>query len=109
MSGSADAIWDDGEWISWAYINEQIELQESEAGRENLEYAAAHPDCSYTELTGRAAIEESRTGKTSRLWGTIGERFVAEKFGVVLSRANAEGHDGHLGKDLVEIKTITPG
>ena len=32
-----DGIWDDGEWISWAWINEQLEAQESGQPVEELE------------------------------------------------------------------------
>ncbi len=41
-------------------------------------------------------------------WGSIGESYVAEKFGVNLCSRHTEGHDGRLGDELVEIKTITP-
>jgi hypothetical protein len=44
----------------------------------------------------------------SPLWGRIGELYVAERFGVELTKAHTQGHDGRLGHDHVEIKTITP-
>lgn len=28
MTGPADAIWDDGEWISWGWINDRIHERE---------------------------------------------------------------------------------
>jgi hypothetical protein len=39
---------------------------------------------------------------------TLRRVYVAERFGVELTRAHTQGHDGRLGDDLVEIKTITP-
>lgn len=55
-----------------------------------------------------ASAWERKTGKACSLWGHIGESYAALRFGVKLSRKNAQGHDGRLGNNLVEIKTITP-
>ena len=55
-----------------------------------------------------AASREEETGNVSALWGRIGELYAALRYGVKLSRRNSQGHDGRLGNDLVEIKTITP-
>ena len=59
-------------------------------------------------LTVKALKEEGRTGCACRLWGRVGELCVALLFGVRLCRRNVQGHDGRLGNDFVEIKTITP-
>ena len=31
IDGPSDAIWDDGEWVSWEYINDQIYVQDLKA------------------------------------------------------------------------------
>jgi hypothetical protein len=59
-------------------------------------------------LVCEALAREQQTGKGSALWGRVGELYAAIRYGVKLSRRNAQGHDGRLGNDLVEIKTITP-
>lgn len=59
-------------------------------------------------LVCEASEREEQTGKISALWGRVGELYAAIRYGVKLSRRHAQGHDGRLGKELVEIKTITP-
>ncbi len=59
-------------------------------------------------LVCEAVAREQRTGEACPLWGRIGELYAALRYGLKLSRKNAQGHDGRLGNDLVEIKTITP-
>lgn len=49
-----------------------------------------------------------RTREAGLLWGRAGELYAASHFGVRLCRPCTQGHDGRLGHDLVEIKTITP-
>lgn len=100
-----DSIYDDGEWISWAYINRQIAIQEGELVEEDFreEYS---PEMQW--LLMEAEHDEANGIIPSPKWGRIGEIYVAKRFGVVLSREHAQGHDGRLGNDLVEIKTLTP-
>jgi hypothetical protein len=59
-------------------------------------------------LLSLASELENEAGKVSPLWGRIGELYAAFRYGIRLSRKNAQGHDGRIGNDLVEIKTITP-
>ncbi|WP_438480833.1 hypothetical protein [Oleiharenicola lentus] len=59
-------------------------------------------------LLMEAEHDEANGIVPSPKWGCIGELYVEERYGVVLSRAYAQGHDGRLGNDLVEIKTLTP-
>lgn len=101
-----DGIWDDGEWLSWAYINpliqEQLEEPENFTRGGDLKF---EPGAEVSLLLVEAIIG----GPTSPLWGKLGERYAAERLGVKLSRDHAQGHDGHLGHELVEVKTITRG
>lgn len=102
---SGDGIYDDGEWISWAYINRQIAIQEGELVEDDFreEYT---PEIQW--LLMEVEDDEANGIIPSPKWGRIGEIYVANRFGVVLSREHAQGHDGRLGNDLVEIKTLTP-
>jgi hypothetical protein len=96
VHGGADAIWDDGEWISWDYINQQIEGPQPEGGLlEDLIIVAKE----YLEDTGRHLP----------IYGEIGEHYAARRFGIDLHLdSKAQGSDGRLGNALVEIKTISP-
>jgi hypothetical protein len=119
IENSGDGIWDDGEWISWAYINQFMEDDESSAEPVPV---AAPMAASTTESVARiepqgaellalvmdAIAHSANSADPSPLWGRIGELYVAERFGVELTRAHTQGHDGRLGRYHVEIKTITP-
>ena len=48
------------------------------------------------------------TGKHLQVYGDIGELFGAITYGIKLHGQYAQGSDGKLGNDYVEIKTITP-
>lgn len=100
-----DGLWDDGEWISWEYINQQIAIQEGEPLEQDLREEDT-PEMQ--RLLAEAEHDEAGGIVPSPKWGRIGELYVAKRFGVVLSREYAQGHDGRLGNDLVEIKTLTP-
>jgi len=99
------AIWDDGEWISWDEINEQIQHKEWRA-----RYPAA--DLSVVSIfeTLLATAEEYHglTGRHLQVYGDIGELYGVITHGLKLHRNYAQGSDGRLGNDLVEVKTITP-
>ena len=69
-------------------------------------------------LSGRHPILDQRIANGGKLrsagpkwfevWGDIGELFGAITYGIKLNRTYAQGADGRLGNDHVEIKTITP-
>jgi len=46
-------------------------------------------------------------GPGSALWGPLGERYAAERLELKLIRSHAQADNGHLGRDLVVVKTIT--
>jgi hypothetical protein len=96
IEGPGDAIWDDGEWISWDYINQQLEGPQQEGGL--LEYLI---------LVAKQYLED--TGRHLPIYGEIGEHYAARRFGIELhENPKAQGSDGRLGNALVEIKTISP-
>lgn len=104
--GPDNAIWDDGEWISLETIDTHLE---------RLELQAKYPgvDLDLVTVLNRlvwAASDFHRmTGGHLKVYGQIGELFGAIAFGIKLHRNDsAQGSDGKLGNDFVEIKTITP-
>ncbi|MFT3868802.1 MAG: hypothetical protein QM715_10000 [Nibricoccus sp.] len=111
---SSEAIWDDGEWISWVWINEQIDIQENgQRPTEEIEPEfddvdrEPSPELLFRILAAKEHYEHT-LNEISPDWGSIGEAYVAERFGVKLCSRHTQGHDGRLGDELIEIKTITP-
>lgn len=103
--GPDNAIWDDGEWISWDEINEKIQYKEWRA-------RYPHADISlvpiFESLISTAEDYFGLTGQHLQLYGDIGELYGAITHGIKLHRNYAKGSDGRLGNDFVEVKTITP-
>lgn len=105
VEGSSDAIWDDGEWISWEWINGQLHEQEL---REK--YPEADPDLVniFEELVYNAVCYKQVTGRYLPIFGELGELFAEITFGIKRHKPRTQGSDGRLGNDFIEIKTITP-
>jgi hypothetical protein len=101
----SDGIWDDGEWISWDWINQQTYEQELRAL-----YPQADPSLSevFERLVEVAADYKAVSGNYLQIWGELGELFAEVKFGIKRHRPKAQGSDGKLGNDFVEVKTISP-
>ena len=85
---SGDGIWDDGEWISWAWINTQIEPQETGSPddaeiEEDCEDESPEP-CAELLFRILAAKNhhENTLDEISPDWGPIGEAYLAECFDV---------------------------
>ena len=100
-----NAIYDDGEWITWTEINQHLEYQEWSA-----KYPNANRDLIpiFESLMETAEDFHMATGKHLQAYGDIGELFGAITYGIALNRDRAQGSDGRLGNDFVEVKTITP-
>lgn len=103
--GPNDAVWDDGEWVSWADINAQIQY---------MEWGAKYPNADrslipiFEQLLDVAEAYNQATGSHLQVYGDLGELFAAITLGVKLHRNYVPGSDGRLGDDFVEVKTITP-
>ncbi|MFP1680288.1 hypothetical protein ACLD02_16440 [Alloalcanivorax sp. C16-2] len=105
MTGPADGIWDDGEWISWDWINGQLADQEMQA-----EYPEASLDVIrvFEDLVEAAREYRDVTGRYLQIWGELGELYGEIKYGIERHAPGTKGSDGRLGNDWVEIKTISP-
>lgn len=103
--GPDNAIWDDGEWISWDEIDEQIQHKE---WRDRYPLADLSVVSIFETLLGTAQEYHELTGRHLQVYGDIGELFGVITHGLKLHRNYAQGSDGRLGNHLVEVKTITP-
>ena len=109
-----DRFWIDGEWIA---PYEPFEENGSEL--ERLEYEAQlewdYPRAADKKLIRYflALVEIAKnyfeeTGRHLNVYGDIGELYGSIAYGISLNRMFAEGADGRLGDDHIEIKTISP-
>ena len=99
------AFYDDGEWVSWSDIDEQLR---------HKEWGAKYPNAIrsmipyFEDLISLAESYHLETGLHLSVYGDIGELFGAITYGIKLNKTYAQGSDGRLENDHVEIKTITP-
>lgn len=99
------AFYDDGEWVTWSEIDEQLRYKE---------WGAKYPNAIrsmipyFEDLISLAENYHVETGLHLNVYGDIGELFGAITYGIKLNKTYAQGADGRLGNDHVEIKTITP-
>ena len=102
---SSEGIWDDGEWISWNWINGHLADQglQREYPQANIEVVRIFED-----LVALAQAYKYETGRYLQIWGELGELYAEIKFGVVRHRPGARGSDGRIGNDWIEVKTISP-
>lgn len=105
MKDTSEGIWDDGEWISWDWINGQIEEQalQAEFPNANLDVVKVFHD-----LVALAQTYKGITGRYLQIWGELGELYAEIKFGVARHRPGTPGSDGRIGNDWIEVKTISP-
>lgn len=100
-----NAIWDDGEWVSLDEIDEQIEYKEWRGRYPNADLSMVEI---FKSLLANAQDYHELTGRHLQVYGDIGELFGVITHGLKLHRNYAQGSDGRIGNDLVEVKTITP-
>jgi len=105
MRDSSDGIWDDGEWISWDWINNQLDDQDLQAEYPNANLEVIRV---FEDLVSSAHEYYNVTGRYLQIWGELGELYAEIKFGIVRHAPGTEGSDGRLGNDWIEIKTISP-
>lgn len=100
-----DGIYDDGEWISWEWINGQLYKQEVQQA-----YPQVEPELAmlFEDLVENARTYYQLTGRYLQIWGELGELYAEVKYGIKRHKPHTQGSDGRLGNDFVEIKTISP-
>ncbi len=101
----SDGIYDDGEWISWDWINSQIEEQALKR-----DYPAVDPHLVriFDGIVAEATAYKQATGRYLQLWGELGEFYAEIRHGLVRHPPGTQGSDGRIGNDWIEVKTISP-
>lgn len=105
MWNEDNAIYDDGEWITWTHINSHLARLEFEARYPGYDYDLLPV---FQGLLDAAMLYHDLTGSHLQVYGDLGELYGAITHGIKLHRNYAQGSDGRLGNDFVEVKTITP-
>ena len=100
-----NAIYDDGEWITWTEINTHLARLEFEARFPNLDVDLVPI---FQDLLAVAQNYYELTGSHLQVYGDLGELYGAITHGLKLHRNYAQGSDGKIGNHFVEVKTITP-
>ena len=101
----SEGIWDDGEFISWDWINGQLARQER--ANEFPEAVVELTEMFY-ELVDTAIKYKELTGRYLPIFGELGELYAELRYGLKRNKAHAPGADGRIGNDHVEVKTISP-
>lgn len=105
MWNDDNAIYDDGEWITWTEINSHLERLEFQARFPNLDVDLVPI---FQDLLSVAQDYHCLTGSHLQVYGDLGELYGAITHGLKLHRNYAQGSDGKIGNHFVEVKTITP-
>ena len=105
MWNEDNAIYDDGEWITWTEINTHLARLEFEARFPNLDVDLVPI---FQDLLAVAQNYYELTGNHLQVYGDLGELYGAITHGLKLHRNYAQGSDGKIGNHFVEVKTITP-
>jgi hypothetical protein len=101
----ADGVWDDGEWISWDYINQLQELQHPKPIPKAVDRELQEI---FDALVHTAAAYKQYTGRYLDIFGELGELYAEIELGIERHKLNTPGSDGRLGDDFIEVKTISP-
>jgi hypothetical protein len=99
------AVWDDGEWIPWDYINEQVYKQELRERFPDGNLALIEV---FEQIIDAASQYRLVTGRYLPVFGELGEIFAELTLGLERHKPRAQGSDGRIGNDHVEVKTISP-
>lgn len=105
LQDPSEGIWDDGEWISWDWINAQLADQELQT---QFPHASPSVVRIFDELVTVAREYREETGRYLQIWGELGELYAEIKFGLKRHTPGHRGSDGRIGNDWFEVKTISP-
>lgn len=111
-----DGIYDDDEWISWEWINSQIEGEPEDdayaiepiSSRDGFPYSIVEHTEIFGDLVSLAERYHDNTGRYLQVWGELGEMYAEIRFGLRRHASLHPGSDGTIDETLVEVKTISP-
>lgn len=104
-SDTSDGIIDNGEFISWDWINENLRNQDLKS---QFPHASLHLINIFEEMVELMREYHHFTGRHLPVHGTLGELYAEAYLGIKLHKPYTPGSDGKFGNDYIEIKTITP-
>lgn len=116
INDPGDAIYDDGEWLSWDWINSQIDAGDdswavddegdlAEDGRPRSVLALSEV---FYDLVEVARRHWELTGRHLEIWGELGELYAEIRHDLRRHPKHQAGSDGTIDGQLVEVKTISP-
>ena len=105
IESTSDGVWDDGEWISWEYINQ---LQASQEPTVTVPQVSQELRDIFDSLRHTADAYKQHTGRYLDIFGELGELYAEIELGIKRHKLNAPGSDGRVGNDFIEVKTISP-
>jgi len=116
LNDPGDGIYDDGEWISWEWINSQLDDEEDPEDLEDLEDQCERttpPSVMeltrfFLDLVNLAREYQDLTGRYLEIWGELGEMYAEIRHGLVRHPKHFAGSDGTIDGALIEVKTISP-
>lgn len=104
-----DCIIDEGETISWSWINKQLAKQDLQNQDSDFDSDVDSRISDIFEgLVSCAREYHEITGRYLQIWGELGELYAEIKYGIKRHKPHTAGSDGRIENDFVEIKTISP-
>lgn len=62
----------------------------------------------FNNLVNNAASFFKLTNRYLQIWGELGELYAEIEYGIKRHKKHAQGSDGKIGNDFIEVKTISP-
>ena len=62
----------------------------------------------FNNLVANAASFFQLTNRYLQIWGELGELYAEIEYGIKRHKKHAQGSDGKIGNDFIEVKTISP-
>lgn len=97
MRTFSDGIWDDGEFISWDWINDQLHRQER---RDAFPGANAELIDVFDELVDTAIRYKEVTGRFLPIFGELGELYAELRYGLKRNSERLSCSSGARGRAL---------
>jgi hypothetical protein len=88
-------------------LDEWQAIDDDELFSENAEASSELAEI-FENLVGNAKAFYTLTNRYLQIWGELGELYAEIEYGIKRHKPHAEGSDGKLGNDFIEIKTISP-
>ncbi len=103
-----NGIYEDGEWVSWDHVVNELDSENEWDIVEKPKPSTLKLWELLDSLLECAKNYLETTGRHLPIYGEIGELFGEIKYNIKRHKPNAQGSDGRMGNDHVEIKTISP-